>query len=594
MARLALGVCLLLLPASCRGARDREAAEAPRPERGAVVAEHPLAVEAGLAILDRGGNAADAAVATALALAVVYPQAGNLGGGGFALWVPREGAPTSLDFRETAPAVVDPAWYLDEEGHVDPDRSRRSPMAVGVPGTPAGLEELHRRHGSGRLTFAELCAPALRLAREGFVVDDWLARSLEEAAELLSRDPAAARLFLPGGRPLAEGALWVQEDLARALELLAERGAQEGFYRGPVAEALVASLEEARERTGVRGAGPDRQDLTGYRVAWREPLVGAFLGHEVIGMGPPSSGGLVLLQVLSVLEGMPLRAEREADGGPTPRALHWWIEALRRAFADRATHMGDPDHHPVPVEQLLSPTWIARRRISIGEHADPDVLPWAPDPGPESGETTHLSVLDAEGNAVSLTTTLNASYGSGLVVEGFGFLLNNELDDFSILAGTPNMFGLVGAEANQLRPLRRPLSSMTPTVVRAEDGGVRLVVGAPGGPRIITAVFQVVVRVLAHGQGLEQAVSAPRLHQQWRPRVTRLERGFGEETLRALREVHGQPLEEAGNATFASVQAIEVGAGGEVRAVSDPRRGGVGGLQGRPLPAPRPAGTAWR
>ena len=606
----ALGLLVLgLVVSACRAADPfGRSPGVPRPERGAVVSEHPLATRAGLAILEDGGNAADAAVATALVLAVVYPQAGNLGGGGFAVWVPREGEPSTLDFREVAPAGYVPELYQDAAGEVVPERSLSTPLAVGVPGTPAGLYELYRRYGSKAqgLTFADLCKPAIRLATEGFTVDAWLARDLRasKSRARLEADPGARMVFYPGGAPLAEGQLLKQPRLASTLERFA-RGGPKAFYGGPIAEAIVQSLRAADERAGIVAGSHSMtlEDLAEYRVLERRPLVGRFRGYEVISMGPPSSGGLVLLQVLAVLNGFPLDAERIAaqqafalgddpsatEYGVSPRRVHWWIEALRMAFADRAQHLGDPDKYAVPVSSLLSAGWVAQRRVSIGERARPEVAPWAPDPPPESDQTTHLSVLDADGNAVSLTTTLNTSFGSGIMVAVAGFLLNNELDDFSIQAGTPNVYGLVGGEANQLAPGKRPLSSMTPTVVRRSDGAVSLVIGAPGGPRIITAVLQVVLRVLVLGQDLEGAIRAPRMHQQWRPRETIFEEGWPLALIEALGNRHGQETRTIPNGRFGSVQGILVEPGGKVQAFSDARRGGVGGLQGEPLPqAARP------
>jgi gamma-glutamyltranspeptidase / glutathione hydrolase len=576
-----------------------------QPEAGVVVCEHPLATAAGLEVLDAGGNAADAAVATALALAVVYPQAGNLGGGGFVVWAPSGGSPATLDFRERAPAGYEARLYLDEAGEVVRERSVSTPLAVGVPGSPAGLFELYRRFGSRHLSFEELCAPALRLAKQGFEVDPWLARGLAtgSARRRLEADPAARALFYPGGEPLEAGTLLRQPDLARTLTRYA-RGGPDGFYRGETARAILSALRAADERMGgvTRGGDMLPSDLTGYEVIERAPQTGWFRGHEVIGMGPPSSGGVVLLQVLKILDGFPLDDERErtlddielgvhpvGDGsGLSARALHWWIEALRCAFADRAEHLGDPDFTQVPLSRLLGDGWIGERRMQIGERANPDLAPMAQAPAHESSQTTHLSVLDRKGNGVSLTTTLNGSFGSGILVPGAGFLLNNELDDFSIRAGTPNMYGLVGSAANQLAPGKRPLSSMSPTVVRDDRGRVVLVLGAPGGPRIITAVTQVLLRVLVLGQGLEAAVAAPRLHQQWRPTETSFEGEFDPELVARLVEVHGHEAKIIEGGAFGSIQAIAVAPDGSVVGVSDPRRGGVAGVQGRPLPAARP------
>jgi gamma-glutamyltranspeptidase / glutathione hydrolase len=597
-----IGVACLALPA-CRNPRSSLRPPDAPPQRGAVVAEHPLAVAAGVAILDAGGNAADAAVAAALVLAVVYPQAGNLGGGGFALFTPHEGESEVLDFREVAPAGYTADLYLDADGRLDPSRSIRSPLAVGVPGSPAGMFELFRRHGSGRFSFEELGRAAVSLARNGFPVDPWLARDLrrEQARSRLCSFRTSRELFYPGGEPLSPGDLLVQPDLAKTLDTYL-RGGPRAFYRGRTASNLLATMRTVDALMGnLAGDGlMTSADLQDYSVILRQPLQGWFRGNQVITAGPPSSGGIVLLQVLSVLDGFPLDAERvraleaaelgldpAVDGaGVSASAAHWWIEALRRAFADRAMHLGDPGFVQVPTDELLSPSWIAERRVSIGERAAPDVAAWVEPPPPESTETTHISVLDDQGNAVSLTTTLNASFGSGIMVEGSGFLLNNELDDFSILPGAPNLYGLVGSQANQLAPGRRPLSSMTPTIVREGGRGVTLVIGAPGGPRIITAVTQVLLRVLAYDQSLEDAVRAPRLHQQWNPKYTRFEGGWPGDLVAALENRHGHEIKLVADGRFASVQAIYVNADGEPTGVSDPRRGGVAGIQGLTLPVP--------
>lgn len=571
----------LLFAASC--ASNGESSDRNGIERGAVASEHPLATAVGLEVLERGGNAADAAVATAFALAVVYPQAGNLGGGGFALWVPARGEPLALDFREVAPASALVARYLDDDGRAVPDRSRRGPLSVGVPGSPSGLFELHRSCGSGRFSFQELIEPAVTLARDGFAVDPWLAVHLRENADDPMWNDAARELFYPGGRALDEGALFRQPALADTLERLG-RGGPDAFYTGSIAAAVVRELDavivpglEAR-----LGGSVDLTDLANYAPRRREPLRGWFLGHEIFSMPPPSSGGIVVLQTLAVLEGLPLEAElaRGEDGTPTVRMLHWWIEALRGSFADRAEHLGDPDHVSVPVGDLLSPAWIARRRSEIGERARIDVAPWAP-PALESTETTHLSVVDRKGNAMSLTTTLNGRFGSGILVRDAGFLLNNELDDFAIQSDAPNMYGLLGSAANVIAPNKRPLSSMTPTIVRSPDGRPELVLGSPGGPRIITSVVQVLLRVLVLEEDLRTAIDAPRLHQQWSPAATWFEAsfngGFDALTIAGL-EARGHPYELV-DRRLGSVQAILIDASGAPTAYSDPRRSGAAGVE---------------
>ena len=542
---------------------------------GAVVAEHPEATRVGLEILDAGGNAVDAAVATSLALAVVYPQAGNLGGGGFAVVVPAgaSGEAVTLDFRETAPAKLTAADFRDENDAVIPGLSTNTHLGVGVPGSPDGLWKLHERYGL--LEWEDLVSPAIRLAREGFAIDSHLARDLRapNLRERLDRSSAARALFYPDGEPLAEGERLVQPELARTLELLAARG-PDGFYRGPVADALTAEMRRARGRL-------EQSDLDGYSSTWREPLRGEFNGLQVISMPPPSSGGVALLQVLGMVERL---GPPRARSGPSGPVAHLWAEAMRRAFADRAMHLGDPDFVDVPVDQLLSAAWLDERAESIGPQADLGVAPWARPPAEGGGETTHLSVLDAEGNAVSLTTTLNTTFGTGILVPGAGFLLNNELDDFSLKPGVPNVYGLVGQAANQIEGGKRPLSSMTPTVLLDSQGRVRMVVGSPGGPRIISSVLQVVLRHVWHGQPIAEAIEAPRLHQQWLPLSTRLEPGWSPAVLSELEE-RGHEL-DLRSSRWSSVQGITVDAQGRVAAHSDSRRGGAAGVQGQGLSQP--------
>jgi len=574
------------------------------PSAGAVVAEHPLAVQAGLSVLEGGGNAADAAVATALALSVVLPQAGNLGGGGFAVWVPSEGDARAVDFREVAPHGTNPRAYFNEEEKVVSRRSLRGPMAVGVPGSPAGLWHLHKEYGSGRFTFPELAEDAIRLAKEGWPVDPWLARSLKSTSLHDRMNPAAREVFYPDGVGVAEGELLVQTDLAKTLALYARRGPK-AIYEGKIAKAIVKELKRTPVPSADAGTPADGffqielKDLKSYQAVEREPTRARFRGWEILGMPPPSSGGLVMSEVLGILEGFPLDKEMKAlPGGsfePKPRLIHWWIEAMRHGFADRAEHMGDPgpDNNKVPSGELLSDARISAARVAIGERANLEVGPWGVEPPQESDQTTHLSVLDRNGNAVSLTTTLNTSFGSCILVEGAGFLLNNEMDDFAVTAGVANVYGLVGSDANVPARGKRPLSSMSPTVVRDGDGRVHMVIGAPGGPRIITAVTQVVLRVLLLEEGLVEAVAAPRFHQQWRPKSTRFEGGWPAEFIKDL-EGRGHPISVEPGASFASVQAIlvrtEGGEDGEaervVEVASDPRRGGVGGIEGQGLTEP--------
>jgi gamma-glutamyltranspeptidase/glutathione hydrolase len=612
---LALASLALFADACTSSEAFHKEARWPTPPHGAVVSEHPLATQVGVEILNRGGNAADAAVATAFALAVVYPQAGNLGGGGFALYVPHSGAARAFDFRETAPAAASAERFLDAERRVVADRAARGPLSVAVPGSPAGLFALYERCGSKKLRFADLVQPAIDLAERGFHVDAWLARDLEGKRVRERMNEAARELFYPHGVALREGQVLKQRELAETLSLVARSG-PDAFYNGRTAQAIVRELAQSSipQSSDTGRNWITIADLAGYEVKEREPLSGWFRGMQIVTMPPPSSGGVILLQVLGILEGLPLDAERKHaledhrlerlqrgtvtadDPGLDERMVHWWIEALRRAFADRAAHLGDPDASPAAAaaaSRLLAPDWIAARRVSIGESADPGVTPLAD--GHEGTQTTHLSVLDAEGNAVSLSTTLNAAFGSGILVRGGGFLLNDEIDDFAIQAGAPNMYGLVGGSANALAPGKRPLSSMTPAVLRDGGHATTMVIGSPGGPRIITAIAQVLLRVLVLEQPIHDAVRAPRLHQQWMPRPTSFERGFSKEIVDALSNRRGHEVEWS-DRRFASVQAIWLAEpGADPVGVSDPRRGGSAVVQGaqmsvpaRPPPTPEP------
>jgi len=601
----ALRLCLVALVsfAACGGRTNlQQEARWRTPQSGAAVSEHPLATKVGLDILDKGGNAADAAVAVALALAVVYPQAGNLGGGGFAVWVPHVGEARAFDFQPTAPAAASVDRFLDGDGKLVDARSLVGPLSVCVPGSPRGLYELWHSCGSRLLRFDELVQPALDLARQGFEVDAWLAHELARPEMRAKMNSAARDVFYPGGRPLREREVLRQPDLAATLELLAGQGPQ-AFYVGRVADKIVAEIAAtpvppAAGEIAAAASSPwiTPADLAAYKVVLRPPLRGWFRGMEILTMAPPSSGGIVLLQALGILEGLPLDAqkaraaanraiEREkgvAAGVDSPnldeRMVHWWIEAMRCAFADRAEHMGDPDFVAVPVRELLSSDWIARRRVSIGQNADPTVAAWQP--AHEGTETTHVSVLDREGNAVSLTTTINSFFGSGILVGGAGFFLNDSIDDFALAAGKPNQFGLVGGAANALAPGKRPLSSMTPTIVRDGGHATVIVLGSPGGPRIITSILQVLLRVLVLDQSMPEAVAAPRLHQQWSPSETTFEETFDPVILDELKNRRGHQVRPV-HERYGSVQAIWLpDVGGMPIAVSDPRRGGTAGVQG--------------
>jgi len=501
---------------------------------GMVVAQESRAARIGLAVLERGGNAVDAAVATGFAMAVTYPRAGNVGGGGYMVIRlaerQRGQRNIAIDYRETAPAAATREMFLDEKGNADPRRSRDSALAIGVPGTVAGLALAHQRFGSGRLTLAELMAPAIALARDGFAVEDDTADSLPQARTRLGRWPSSARIFLKSdGNVLAPGDMLVQRDLADTLEAIAQRGPR-AFYEGPVAEKIAAAVQAAG---GIMTA----DDLRNYRPQIRRPVRGRYRGHEIISMPPSSSGGVVLIEMLNVLEGYKLNEHDDAS------RLHLMIEAMRRAYADRAAYLGDPAVVTAPLTRLMSKRYAAQLRAGINpERATPSHEIHRDVPLPREGEnTTHFSVIDRYGNAVSNTYTLNFSYGVGLVADGTGVLLNNELDDFAARPATPNAFGLIGGDANAPGPNKRPLSSMTPTIVIKNDRPV-IVTGSPGGSRIITTVLQVIVNLIDRNMDVYEAVAAPRIHHQWSPDRLLVEQGFSNETIAAL-EGRGHKIE---------------------------------------------------
>ena len=531
---------------------------------GAVASVDGYATAVGIEILEKGGNAVDAAIAVSLALAVTHPQAGNLGGGGFfVIHMPGREITTTIDYREKAPLAGGRNMYLDENGEVVPYSSRIGYLAAGVPGQVAGLFLAHQNYGT--LPWSTLVEPAIKLARDGIVVDYWLARSFEKAADVFAAFPSTTAAFLkPDGSPYAFGETWKQPDLAWTLEQIAERG-HDGFYKGEVASRIAADM-------AANGGLITGEDLSAYGAVERAPVVGEFMGHKVISMGSPSSGGMILLQLLGMLEGYDLKAL----GQNSSRYIQLVTEAERLAYADRAEHMGDSDFYPVPVERLIDPGYIKERRkmISLYRATPASAVSAGAMPKPEPEETTHFSVVDSEGNAVSCTTTLNGGFGCYAVAAGTGVMLNNEMDDFSIKPGFPNMYGLVGSEANAIEPGKRMLSSMTPTIVLGPDGAVRLVVGSPGGSTIPTTVTQVVLNVLVHDMPLQSAVAAPRFHNQWLPDETYVESiGFTSDVLEALGKMGHMVVVRS---RIGDVHAILIEEGSGLRiGVSDPRGGGV-------------------
>ena len=489
---------------------------------GVVVAQEQRAARIGVEILDRGGNAVDAAVAVGFALAVTYPRAGNIGGGGFmVVHLAKTSQNIAIDYRETAPAAASASMFLDAQGNPDPAKSRDSALSIGVPGTVAGLALAHEKYGSGNLSLAELIAPAITLARNGVEIVDDIADTLPQAQARIARWHSSAPVFLNSdGTVLMPGQDLLQPDLAATLRTIARDGPK-GFYEGPVAEKLVASVRKA-------GGIMTVDDLKNYHAILREPARGTYRGYDIISMPPPSSGGVHLIEMLNILEGYdpPARSDEQS--------LHDMIEAMKRAYADRAVFMGDPDAVTVPAAGLTSKEYAASLRAQIGERSTPSAEIRAGKPADFEGRnTTHFSVIDHDGNAVSNTYTLNFSYGVGLVAEGTGVLLNNELDDFTAKPGTANAYGLVGYNANLPGPGKRPLSSMTPTIV-LKDGKPFLITGSPGGSRIINTVLQVIVNVIDFHMPVGQAVSAPHVHQQWQPDEVSVEPGFAPEVLDAL------------------------------------------------------------
>ena len=478
-------------------------------EHGMVVTAQHLATRVGVDVLKKGGNAVDAAVAVGYALAVVYPAAGNLGGGGFMTLHLADGRKTFLDFREKAPLAASANMYLDASGNVVRGLSTSGYLAVGVPGSVAGLELARSRYGS--MPRAALIAPAIRLAERGFTLDQGDADMLRSASAELRRDPPSAAIFLKQGEPFEPGHKLLQRDLARTLGLIARRGA-DGFYKGPVGRALVAA--------STAGKGIITQaDLDQYTARELAPVECDYRGYRIVSAPPPSSGGVVICEILNIVEGYPLKEL----GFRSAQAVHYQIEAMRHAYVDRNSYLGDPDFVQNPLQRLLDKNYAARIRAAIdparagvSRELKPGVEPH------EGSNTTHYSIVDRHGNAVAVTYTLNDWFGAKVTAAGTGVLLNNEMDDFTVKIGVPNIYGLVQGEANAIAPGKRPLSSMSPTII-TKDGKPVMVVGTPGGSRIITAVTHTILNVIDYGMNLQEAIDAPRFHQQWLPDLTNVD-----------------------------------------------------------------------
>ena len=532
-------------------------------EHGMVVSQEAVASRVGLDILRRGGNAVDAAVAVGFAPSVTLPRAGNIGGGGFMLIHRADRRETiAIDYREAAPALTTKDVFLDPNGEADPFKSRYSGLAVGVPGTVAGLELAWRKYGSGKFSFAELVAPAAQLAHQGLTVDDDVADSLPLGRKQLALHPSSARIYLrPDLTPHVAGDHIALDDLAATLDRIAAEG-QEAFYKGPVAEKIVAAVRE-------NGGRMTLDDLANYRAIEREPVRGTYRGHEIVSMPPPSSGGAHILEILNILEGFPLARQ----GLGSAAEIHEMAEAEKLAYADRARWLGDPDFLKIPLQGLISKPYAESLRATISpDHARPaaEISPGQPQRY-ESDQTTHFSVVDAQGDAVSNTYTLNLSYGSGLVAEGTGVLLNDELDDFAAKSGAANAYGLLGGDANAPGPNKRPLSSMSPTFVE-KDGQLELATGTPGGSRIITTVLQILVDTIDFGLNVSEATDAPRAHDQLWPDEIMVERGFSPDTIRLLEAMgHKVTLRP----TSGSANSIARAADGTLTGASDPRQRGT-------------------
>ncbi len=525
-----------------------------------VVSASELASQAGADIMREGGNAFDAAATVGFVLAVSYPPAGNIGGGGFLVAYTEGGEALSLDFREMAPRAAHRDMFLDEDGDVVSGMSLRSGAASGVPGSVDGLLRIWEDHGSGAISRKELLGPAIRLAEEGFPISRGLANALNSHRALFSQHDGSSAVFNRNdGEHWKAGDLLVQKDLAKTLRRIARHG-RTGFYEGPVAQAFA-------EEMARKGGFISREDLAQYQSRYRAPVRGTYHDVEIISMGPPSSGGIFLIQMLNMLESYDLNAL----GWGSSAYVHLLTEVERRAYADRAEHLGDPDFWAVPIDGLIRKDYARARMHNFDLHkATPssEVYSGKP-PGYESTETTHYSIVDPQGNAVSVTTTLNTAFGSGIVVEGAGFLLNNEMDDFSAKPGVPNTYGLVGKEANAVAPGKRMLSSMTPTVV-VKNGKAYMALGSPGGSTIITTTMQVLLNVHAHGMNIREAVSAPRHHAQWLPDVVFWEpRALSRDVEDAL-SVYGHALKPYYATYIGQANCISMGKDG-IRGAPDPR-----------------------
>jgi len=546
---------VLLFVISCQPTTQKRAERGAIGDSAMVVSAHPLATGAGLVILEKGGNAVDAAIATQFALAVVYPRAGNIGGGGFAVIRMADGSTSALDFREKAPLAATKTMYQDKNGDVDGSKSTLGHLGAGVPGSVAGMWQLYEKYGS--LPWEELVQPAIELAFEGFIITQDEAEALNEKQE----DFAKANRYTPW--VIRKGG-WSAKDyvnqpqLAATLSFIRDSG-RDGFYKGIVADQIVKEMQAGNGLI-------THEDLENYQAQWRTPLTSRYKGHTIITMPPPSSGGVAMLQLLQGAELLNIGQH----GHNSAEATHLMAEIEKRVFADRAKHLGDPDYYHVPTDYLLSEEYNKARfeGITLDKITPSREISAGKAPGYESPETTHFSIVDKFGNAVSLTTTLNLNYGCKVWVKGAGFVLNNEMDDFSAKPGVPNFFGLIGAEANAIAPGKRMLSSMTPAIVE-QDGNLRAVVGSPGGATIITTVFQTILNIIDYDMTMQDAVNAKKVHHQWLPDQIKMETGAISEKAKKTLENQGYQFEEVEK--IGRSDCILVMPNGQLEGGADPR-----------------------